>query len=289
MFSRQWNFSTSPFCNSYNTRFFHESLEHEESLARLLFLIEQRRKLGILSGPAGMGKSFVMRVIHEQLDRSQRQPVFVNLNGLDSDELVWEIASQLALTPDNTQSPAAMWQEIKDSLAGAHFAHLQTVFLFDHVDLCEQSTASFLRRLYQLNFGGNTWTTILLATHSESISETVRSFQDLADLSVKLSPLDEIETGNYVQALLQKAGCEQSLFSHSSVAALHGYSAGIPATINRLCDLSLVAGLTLQRETIDESIVDAAAQELEILGSTAGLNETESEILSDRSSSFFPG
>ena len=56
MYESYWGLSASPFTNRLSTKWFHESGINEEALARLFYLIEQKRGFGMLSGGDGTGK-----------------------------------------------------------------------------------------------------------------------------------------------------------------------------------------------------------------------------------------
>ncbi len=70
MYANYWGLAEIPFRNTIETRWFYESPGHEEALARLIFLIEQRRRCGVLSGPAGSGKSLVLELLRRETLRT---------------------------------------------------------------------------------------------------------------------------------------------------------------------------------------------------------------------------
>jgi len=79
MFESYWGLTESPFANRQDVRWFHESPVHEEALARLFYVIEQRRGLGLLTGGSGAGKSLLLKVIGHQVRRTRRHLAAVDL------------------------------------------------------------------------------------------------------------------------------------------------------------------------------------------------------------------
>ena len=51
---------------------------HEEAMARLEYLIEQRRRFGLLRGPAGTGKSLVLKEAAREAKRLGRDVAAVS-------------------------------------------------------------------------------------------------------------------------------------------------------------------------------------------------------------------
>src|SRR4051794_40746625 len=73
MYQAYWGLGESPFRGHLDARYFHQSATQEEALARLHFLVEERRTLGLLLGEAGSGKSQLFEIFAAQLPRFRRQ------------------------------------------------------------------------------------------------------------------------------------------------------------------------------------------------------------------------
>ena len=69
MYPTRWGLSETPFATRLDPRFFHPSPTHEEALARLHFLVDDGRRLGLLSGSRGSGKSLLLQVFARQIRR----------------------------------------------------------------------------------------------------------------------------------------------------------------------------------------------------------------------------
>ena len=62
-----WQLRESPFRSGRNLDFFFASATHEEALARLQFLVEERGTLGMVSGCEGSGKEEGTQQFHDRL------------------------------------------------------------------------------------------------------------------------------------------------------------------------------------------------------------------------------
>ncbi len=72
MYLSYWGLAESPFRASLDARFFHQGLAHEEALARLHFLVDEQRTLGLLVGASGSGKSMLLEMFARQLHAPAR-------------------------------------------------------------------------------------------------------------------------------------------------------------------------------------------------------------------------
>ena len=72
MYQAHWGLQESPFRGDLDPKSYYQSPTHEEALARLSFLVGQHRRLGLLVGPSGSGKSLLLEVFAQQLRRGKR-------------------------------------------------------------------------------------------------------------------------------------------------------------------------------------------------------------------------
>ena len=116
MYERYWGLSGSPFQNTLDDSRIYESPQHEEALARLYYLVEQRRHCGLLIGVGGTGKSLLLSILANQVRRTQRQSVEIDLLGMTGGELLWQVAAQLNLSPRESDPPSSLWRAVRDQL-----------------------------------------------------------------------------------------------------------------------------------------------------------------------------
>jgi len=73
MHLQHWGIERTPFRGSHDPATFYCGTTHEEALARIEFLADQGRRMGVLIGEAGTGKSLTLRVAATSLARSGAQ------------------------------------------------------------------------------------------------------------------------------------------------------------------------------------------------------------------------
>src|SRR5262245_38473518 len=71
---------------------------HAEACARIEYLVDQHRRLGLLVGAAGAGKSMTLAHVSRKLDRQRHRCVTLSTLGIDYDEFMWKLASRLGAT-----------------------------------------------------------------------------------------------------------------------------------------------------------------------------------------------
>ena len=74
---------------------YYPSAGHDEALARLEYLVEARRRLGVLLGESGIGKSLVLQVAAERLARKGAAVAVVDTVGVGTRDLLWQLAAAL--------------------------------------------------------------------------------------------------------------------------------------------------------------------------------------------------
>jgi len=262
MYESHWGLSESPFASRLSTKWFHESPVHDEALARMFYLIEQRRGFGLLSGSSGTGKTFTLRHLAEQIPRSQRRVASVDTLGMNGHELLWQLAVSLGLTPREGESRWNLWRRVTDHTKALQLARVQTVFLFDHLERADRTCHAMVERLFSAANSAGGLTTFIASVRSSDVAGLAEFLSDLSDLRVELASFQIDETEDFIRSLLSKSGCQRKAFSNDAVIRIHSHSRGVPRLISRLCELSLIAAMAEDSHEIDADLVDSVADGL---------------------------
>lgn len=255
-----WGLAEPPFVSLCDPRWFYQSGPHEEALARLTFAFEHQRRLAVLTGPRGSGKSLTLAVVAHSIRRSGGDLCAFDLAGRTGDDFAWSLASGLKLGLSVDTPLSLVWRRIDEHLDGRREAGLPVTLLCDHVGPCDRTAVATIERLLRSEELGHSLTIVIAARPGELPS----SFHDLADIRVHLEPLDLRETHGYVTGLLEAAGATRPLFDHEALDELHALSGGLPREINRIAELALLAGQCDGAERISESLLRNAAAEARV-------------------------
>jgi type II secretory pathway predicted ATPase ExeA len=262
MYETYWNLNHNPFSGSSESQFYHESPAHEEALARLQFLVERHRRVGVLTGPTGTGKSLLLRVLLDQSQRGRYQGSLIDATHCDAGELTSRLGQAFGISVEEATSPAALWFMLEDELRGRRAEQAATVLLIDHLDQSDNAACQVLDRLLSICESTRcTMTVIVAAAQIESLPPDSRLL-NLCELRISLETLDRESTSEYITDHVAQAGCERELFTAEALGAIYDRTQGVPRAIDRLGDLSLLAGMGESASAIDEALVVRAATEL---------------------------
>jgi type II secretory pathway predicted ATPase ExeA len=255
-----WGLEKSPFASGLETRLFYEGAAHREALARLRFLRANRR-LGLVLGEPGTGKSLVLKVYCRECRKLGLAVASINLCGLSAREFYWQLGSQLAAAVRVEDDLVRLFRQVSDRIHANRLQSLPTVVLVDDVHEAGPDLLAQLMRLAQLDAAHGA-PTLVLATRTAQASRLGEQLLELVDLRIDLEPWDELDTVGYLQLALVEAGCERPLFDDDSLTEIHHLTGGVPRHVNRLAEHALWLGAANAPEIIDTTTIRAAHAEL---------------------------
>ena len=262
MYHSHWGLQSSPFRGYRSPRSFYQSPTHEEGLARLHFLTEQNRRLGLLMGDPGSGKSLLLSVFAEQLRREGRSVATVSLLGLQPTEMLYLLSCELKLSLEPTDSIARLWQAVTNRLAEFRYQQTPTILLFDDVDRADSQILDQVIRLVQHDSSPASRLTIVIAGRRDAIGHIGRRLLELVELRIDVEPWEQSDTEAFIESSLAEADRESPIFDRPAVARLHELSHGVPRRVSQLADLALLAGAGQDLRQIDADVVESAYREL---------------------------
>lgn len=252
-----WGFRYWPFERSLATDRFFASSSHEEALSRLLFLIEQSRRCGVIAGPHGAGKTLLLKLAAQRAERLGR--TVIRCEGLDPADLVTQVTHVCVGPCAANLTSAAAWNAIRTRFTAMALIRQPVVILVDHFEAAEAAGILTLRRIQQLaDSVGLKLTTVI----STALAVIPPGLQELADLRIEVTPLSVDDTSTWIRSAVEGAGCRRSLFTEEAVTTIHRVAGGIPSTILSLCDLCLLAAGGQDEFQVTGETVTAVVPEL---------------------------
>lgn len=268
MYQQHWDLTGQPFPSRVGPAQFFESPTHEEALARLQFLVEQNRRIGLLLGVSGSGKTLLLKLFAQALEATGRQAALVNLLGLDTQEFTRQLAVQLGVLTSADATPAQRWRSIVDKIIANRYQSRDTVVLLDDADEADSGVLAHISRLAECDPSSQSRLTIILAAHSRQTSQLGRRLLELTELRVEIEPWEPEDTRDYLQYALSRAGGQREVFDTTAVERLHELSHGVPRRLSQLAGLALIAGAGEQKNAVDSETVDAAYEQLAVLAAS---------------------
>jgi type II secretory pathway predicted ATPase ExeA len=264
MYLDHWGLQQTPFANVPSRNTFYRSPQHEEALRRMLYVVENRRGVAMLTGAVGCGKTTVTKALADHLNRDTVQFRMISNPALQPDELIRAIVLALGGRVENG-SKTVMLDQLQRLLVDGHSAGRSTVLAIDeaHV-IANRETLDELRML--LNFQSeDEFLLTLILLGQPPLLRTVSELQPLKErIAVKfnLEPLDFQNTVRYLLFRLKSAGACRGIFSRRAAELLFEHSGGIPLRINNLCDRCLLIGLMHDVRVVDSRIMRDAIEDM---------------------------
>ena len=262
MYPSRWGLSRSPFGSQLDPRFFFASPGHEEALARMHFLIEEHRRLGLLLGPSGGGKSLLLELIARRVRAWGRVSVKTSLLGVQPADFLIAVANELRVVVPENAPIWRVWQCIERRLRENRYQRLETVFLLDDADQATPDVLTQVARIAKYDLVPSSRLTLILAGQADRIGRIGESLLDLAELRIDVPPWDANDTEGFLTQSLQEAGGQAAVIGHEAAHRMHELAGGSPRRVRQLADLALLAAAGSNLNTVDVHTVDAVCEQL---------------------------
>jgi len=266
MYTDYWKLTVLPFENTPDPKFFYQSPQHQEGLARLDYVVRARKGAGVLTGVFGCGKTLMARALLSGLPAARYRMAYLANPLMSEVELLHGVALKLNVPalPDRRSEVmvdvllAGIEQVLRDNARDGK----DTLVIVDEAHLIrEERVLEELRLLLNFQDDDRFLLTLILMGQPE-LKEIIDRHKPLAQricMGYHLVPLTAQETADYTRHRLTVAGAtDPALFTDKALKLLHEFSGGIPRRINQLADLALLSGMGKQVTHIDEEMMQDA-------------------------------
>lgn len=220
---------------------------------------------GALVGPAGCGKTVLLRSILHDLPEARFKCTYVKLAELAPRDVCRKIATGLGLSP--TGSLPALLQSIEEALKEGFFNRaVRPVILLDDVHELKRPAFKLIRLL--TNFEMDSRLVVSFVLVGQPPLKKVLLTPELEDVHqrlvscVELRLLSREETREYVDHRVREAGSSMSVFSPDAIEALYEISRGNMRALDRLARASLRQASKGKHELVNASDVAVARSEV---------------------------
>ena len=256
-----------PFSNAPNSRFYFDTDEHGEAMARIFHAIETNKGLVVMIGDSGTGKTLLGRRILERLEEK---------GGFESGLLViihTEVTAEWMLRKIATQMGVASVKESKGEIISQVFERLmeiheqgkKAVVLIDEANMLQKKEIyEEFRGLLNLEIPGQKLVNIVLLGMPE-LEEYMKQDPPLVQrvaLKFRLKNLGEESTRKYIQHRLRVAGAEGPIFNEDALHTIYRWSSGFPRLINTVCDNALLEGYLRKKRFLEKVDIDEVGEGL---------------------------
>jgi general secretion pathway protein A len=299
----------APFSLAPDPRFLFASASHSAALAQVVYALERREPLVVITGEIGTGKTLLCRTVLQRLRRKTLLSV-INDPLLERDDLLKQLLEDFGvISKDRTKLPATSRHELIETLQAflRSLAPIQAhaVIIIDEAQHLQPDVLEQIRLLSNIDDERGTLLQIILVgqTDLEPLLSRpeLRQLQQRVSRRFRLEPLNRDEVEQYIkhrlalarndrppsqaagapelaQALAEWARTNEGVeFTPDAIQAVSQLSRGLPRVINLLCDRSLETAYASRQRVIDFPLIHAAAAALGI-GEPAAPFSTPAEM-----------
>jgi type II secretory pathway predicted ATPase ExeA/chromosome segregation ATPase len=266
MYKQFFGLNQAPFNSTLETQFFFESPQHSEALASLVYAVEERKGLVVVTGEVGCGKSLVGQMLTAQIGDHSEMARLNSTHLRCGGDMLQNVCREFQLAVDTSFSTMELLAALEEFLLAQHSKQRPAVLIVDDIQTLDDAHLDQLRLLANLEVTGSKLLQIILMgqrdLHTCLSGPSGKPLRQRVFRSFHLKALSRDLTGRYINHRLSVAGCTTNPFVDDSVDVLHKYTAGIPRLINNLCDNVLLSAFSDESMTIDAGRMSAVIDEM---------------------------
>jgi len=267
MYLEHFKLKRKPFQNDRDTDFFYKSEEHEEALIRLLYAASEEKRMAVLVGESGVGKTYlVTRFMSDMAQRDNRVAFVQDPRGSDLC-LLQAVAYEFGVPYSGRFETKAGLISLLKEVAREELDRGNGLFIaMDQAHMADDLTCDTLKILSDLSIGNKLCFQIFLIGEPTLLSIlSNKGFKDRIEVRSLLHPLLADEVAAYLAHRIKVAGREETLFSPKAADRIYEFSKGLPRLINILSDMCLLIAFGKREQVVDEDVVLEAHEDYEKL------------------------
>lgn len=276
MYREHFGLAIAPFGISPRLDFLYRSAAFEESMAHLLYGLENSEAVVLITGAIGTGKTMAIQSFLAQLGDRFRTALVTNTR-VDSKELLKLVLEDLGHPPGGGADKSDLLIAFKQLLIESVRDGRRVVVVIDEAQNLDRDVLEEIRLLTNLGQGDEQPVQVVLVGQPEL--ETHVEQPELAQLRqrirvhCRLSPLSRDELVGYVDRRIEVAGGLPGLFTSQAMDRIYAMSGGVPRVVNTLCSDALLSAFVAGRRRIE--VEDVGERQVAVAASDTRQTEVD--------------
>jgi general secretion pathway protein A len=268
MYNAFFGFTESPFNLTPDPAFLYRSKQHEEALANLIYGVRSHKGFVVLTGEVGTGKTTMLECLQDFLTAHQMDFAYLFNSRLTVEQFFEMMAYDLDLECAH-KSKTEVLIALNQLLLRNAGQERTTVLIVDEAHNLEWDVLEEIRLLGNLENRYGKLLQIVLAGQPEFDRKldapSLRQLKQRIALRCMLRPFSDIETAEYINTRLTKAGMpDQTVFPPELMAEVWVRSQGIPRVINAICDNLLLTAFALESRVSTLEALDEVCDDMRL-------------------------
>jgi type II secretory pathway predicted ATPase ExeA/pSer/pThr/pTyr-binding forkhead associated (FHA) protein len=266
MYLEPFKLKELPFRLSPDPQFLYLSKQHARAKAYMESTIWFTDGFVVITGEIGSGKT---TLIESFLKEVQTDVVVAQINQtqVSAIDFLQAVLVQFGFSPFKMKK-AELIATINNFLIEQYAAGRKVLLIIDEAQNLSMRVLEEIRLLSGVETTKEKVLRIILAGQPElneklDAAELVQLTQRIR-LRFHLSTLTQVEMRSYIQHRLEVAGGgDRQIFAEDTYPEIYRYTGGVPRLINTLCDTSMMAAYTANRDTVTRDDIKEAVEELQ--------------------------
>jgi general secretion pathway protein A len=259
MYETFFGLTERPFELTTNPRYLFLTARHREALGMLQYGFASRKGMLVMTGEAGTGKTTMLTVALGGLG-SDTLVAYLNNPTLSRTEFVESMTEHFGLPADAAASKTRFLQAVTRLLEERAAEGQLTALVIDEAHSLPNELLEEVRLLANIERPDQKLLSVVLVGQPELADRlndpSLRQLKQRVALRCQLVPLTLRETAAYVAKRIRLAGGDSvRVFTREAVETIYEYSAGIPRTINVICDNALVSAFAQDEQPVSRQTV----------------------------------
>ncbi|HAI14102.1 MAG TPA: hypothetical protein DCM28_20520, partial [Phycisphaerales bacterium] len=236
-----------------------------EALAKLVYTVQNRRGIALVTGQIGCGKTMLIRAMIQRLGKHASMAL-INNTRVTGEQLLRMITSELGLKLPQNSDKSDILTGIRRFATSEHQQGRTVAIVIDEAQALPVEAFEELRLL--TNLENETQKLVQLLILGQPELANVLRHPRLGPLTQRigmychLEPMTETQMAQYIAfRLIRASGQRPNVdFSTAALKLIYKKSRGIPRMINLIADNALLVGFSEETRFIDSKIVSRAIE-----------------------------
>lgn len=269
MYKSFYGFAANPFNVTSDPEFFFASSQHEDAFSHLIYGIQQRKGILVVTGEIGTGKTTLCRTLLNRLSENIKTALILNPT-FSEVQLLQLILKDLNISRTG-QNKLALIEALNNFLLDQTSQGNNVVLIIDEAQNLKAQQLEQIRLLSNLETEKEKLLQIILVGQPELLTklklDNLRQLNQRISVRYHILPLKEAEIPAYINHRLRVASQPQDgqlpvEFTPKALNAIYLFTKGTPRLINIICDRALLAGMVQETKTLDDKIIAKCAREV---------------------------